>query len=176
MSKIWLIGIFIPLTLLGIAAAGTIFSGSLANVSYIIHGNSNTSSDTILPANINLGNLTAGQSGNYSAVASMEIHSPGYYKFELNNYVLKGEFSNFTAVIKFANYTVILTSDHHNNNDHHHNNNDHHKAYSHDEEKVYLQPGNYSVTIYIYYQVSNYAHNMTVNGSNLITVYEEDNS
>ncbi|MUN29265.1 hypothetical protein [Sulfuracidifex metallicus] len=169
MSKIWLIGIFIPLTLLGIAAAGTIFSGSLANVSYIIHGNSNTSSDTILPANINLGNLTAGQSGNYSAVASMEIHSPGYYKFELNNDVLKGEFSNFTAVIKFANYTVILTSDHNNNNDHH-------KADSHDEEKVYLQPGNYSVTIYIYYQVSNYAHSMTVNGSTLITVNEEDNS
>ncbi|AWR97998.1 hypothetical protein DFR86_10930 [Acidianus sulfidivorans JP7] len=151
MNKILLLGLLVPLVIGGIVLADSFF-GTLANITYNITSTSNN--NVIIPANINLGNLTAGMSGNYSTTAKMSLTSSGYYKFKLNDGALEGEFSNFTVILKFANYTVELTKDHH------------------ESEKIYIPSGNYTVTILIYYQVSEHAHNASVSNEGLIYVKE----
>ncbi len=152
MNKLILAAVLIPLVGLGVVMADS-FLGTLANISYSIHTSS--SSYEILSANINLGNLTAGQQGNYSSTATMKINS-GYYTFKLNDGALRGEFSNFEVILKFANHTIILTKEHH------------------ESKKIFLQSGEYNVTILIYYVVSMEAHNATISNAQLITVKEEN--
>ncbi len=158
MNKLLIVGGLMALLVgVGIAVADS-FMGQIATISYHITAPSrgNSGNDTVvLLANVNLGNLTAGQKGNYTANAKVQLSS-GYYTFKLNDGALEGEFSNFTVVLKFSNYTVVLTKDHH------------------ESHKMYLTNGTYDITIEIYYQVSEHAHNATVTNAPLIIIKEEN--
>ncbi|WP_148692602.1 hypothetical protein [Acidianus manzaensis] len=153
MNKLLLIGLIVPLIIGGIVLSDTIF-GTLANISYNITS-SNHEYYTI-PANINLGNLTAGMKGNYTANAEMNLQTSGNYTFMLNNGALRGEFSNFTVILKFANYTIILTKEHH------------------QSDKMYIPSGNYNISIQIFYQVSQHAHTASISNEPLLYVKEEN--
>jgi 2,5-dioxopentanoate dehydrogenase len=154
MNKLLLAAILVSVVGAGIVI-GDSFLGTLANISYSIHTAQYNTQTSILAANINLGNLTAGEQGNYTTNASMKISS-GYYVFKLNDGALRGEFSNFTVILKFSNYTIILYKDHH------------------ESKKIFLQSGEYNVNIVIYYSVAKEVHNATVSNEPLIIVKEEN--
>ncbi|MCI2413898.1 MAG: hypothetical protein MPF33_01400 [Candidatus Aramenus sp.] len=159
MNKLLILGGLMALLVgVGIAVADS-FMGQIASLSYHVTApsqSSQSSNDTVLlMANINLGNLTAGQSGNYTAEAKVQLSS-GYYTFKLNDGALEDEFSQFTVVLKFSNYTITLTKDHH------------------ESHKMYLPSGTYDITIVIYYAVSEHAHNATVSNTPLIIIKEEN--
>lgn len=149
MNKLLLVGL-----LVGIAAGGVVlasaFQGVLATISYHITGPQQ--SIITMPANINLGNLTAGESGKITTNATLKLLSSGNYTFKLNEEALRGEFSNFTVVLKFANYTITLTRE------------------DPESNPVYIQAGNYTVGITIYFTVSDHPHTETVNNAPLIIV------
>lgn len=161
MNKLLLVGLLIGIAAGGVMIASTL-QGTLATITYHITGSTASKTNTTIitiPANINLGNLTAGKSGQVKANAILKLSSSGYYEFKLNEGALKGEFSNFTVILKFANYTITLVSGEHEDHPHHH-----------DHEEVYVPAGNYTVYITIYYTVSQNAHNETVSNVPLIIV------
>ncbi|GAB6947082.1 hypothetical protein JCM16161A_12120 [Vulcanisaeta sp. JCM 16161] len=85
-------------------------------------------------AYINLGNLTPGMSGVAKVTAYLYVNSSGYFKVQLHHEGLDDVFSNFTVVVTIGNQTVVLNL---------------HR----DEHTIYLMPGNYTVSITVYYTV-----------------------
>ncbi|WP_243665463.1 hypothetical protein [Vulcanisaeta sp. JCM 16159] len=73
-------------------------------------------------------------SGTAKAMAYLYVNSSGYFKIELHHEGLDDVFSNFTVVVAIGNQTLILNL---------------HR----DEYTVYLTPGNYTVSITVYYTV-----------------------
>ncbi|PLC67888.1 hypothetical protein B7L70_06260 [Vulcanisaeta sp. EB80] len=94
---------------------------------------------TVVSAYINLGNLTPGESGTASATAQLYVNSSGYFKVQLHHEGMDDVFSNFTVVITIGNQTLTLNL---------------HR----DEAIVYLAPGNYTVSITVYYTVKPNPH------------------
>jgi len=123
----------------GVFAAGMAGYGPIAYISYHVQS-SNSSSAEIIPAYINLGNLTPGMKGNTTANASISLHNNGTYEIQLlHEEKLSKVFSEFNVTITIGNKTVMLTLS---NND----------AY------LNLTAGNYTVYIKIFYQVSAHPH------------------
>ncbi|BDR92841.1 hypothetical protein [Vulcanisaeta souniana] len=132
--KTWLLIALVFLAgLSGMAVAANMSSnGILAYLSYHL----------ILPpityntiaAYINLGNLTPGMNGTVESTAHLFVNSSGYFKVVLHHEGLDDVFSNFTVTITIGNQTVTLNQDK-------------------DEHIVYLMPGNYTVSITVYYTV-----------------------
>ena len=108
------------------------------------------------PAVINLGNITAGQKGNYTAVAEIAVNSSGWFEVELNDSLLKGVFSNFVVKLTIGNQTVTLATGGH--------------GKGHDEARIYLTKGDYNVTIVIHYVVSPHPENRTVTNGALLSI------
>lgn len=116
----------------GVATAGFLGYGPLAFISYHILMPTNV---TVIPAYINLGNLTPGSSGTITAKAEVSIGMNGTYTVELiHEDELSHVFSVFNVTVTIGNETVTLNLDH-------------------DETHVYLIAGTYDVTITINYVV-----------------------
>ena len=123
----------------GVFAAGMEGYGPLAYISYHIQA-SNSSSAEIIPAYINLGNLTPGMKGNVTATASIVLHENGTYEIKLlHEDKLSKVFSVFNVTVTIGDKTVVL-------------------SLSNDEATLNLTAGNYTVYIKIIYQVSEHPH------------------
>ena len=123
----------------GVFAAGMAGYGPIAYISYHVQS-SNSSSAEIIPAYINLGNLTPGMNGTITANASISLHDNGTYEIKLLHVEkLSKVFSEFNVTITIGNKTVMLTL-------------------SNDDIYLNLTAGNYTVYIKIFYQVSNQPH------------------
>lgn len=147
--------LILPLVALSIALTVTTvlaINHTLAYVSFTIVGPGPQGEFSVSPAYINLGNLTAGESGSIEAVGVLKLGVGGYVHFKLmHEDLLSREFSNFTVDVALSNYSFILTPEE-------------------DEYSVFLRPGTYNVTIRIYYVVSPYASNVTASKMPLIAV------
>jgi len=120
-------------------AAGMDGYGPIAYISYHIQA-SNSSSAEIIPAYINLGNLTPGMKGNVTANATIILHENGTYEIEmLHEDKLSKVFSVFNVTMTIGNKTVVLSLSNYN-------------------AKLNLTAGKYIVYIKIFYQVSGYPH------------------
>ena len=131
--KAWLLITLAFLAGLGGMAIAVNMNGVLAYISYHLILPPSPAYDTVA-ASINLGNLTSGMSGVAKATAYLHVNSPGYFNMELHDDGLDNVFNNFTIIISIGNQTIILNL---------------HR----DNYKVYLAPGNYTVSIIIYYTV-----------------------
>ena len=116
-------------------AAGMEGYGPIAYISYhVIYTNS--TSVEIVPAYINLGNLTPGMKGNASATATIIFHKSGEYEIKLlHEDKLSDVFSEFNVTITIGNKTITL-------------------SLSNDEASFNITAGKYTVYIKIFYQVS----------------------
>jgi 2,5-dioxopentanoate dehydrogenase len=95
---------------------------------------------SVVSAYVNLGNLTPGAKGVVTATAKLIVGSPGYFRIKLFDHDFDHVFSNFTVVVGIGNRTVVL-------------------GFGRGESAVvYLTPGNYTVTITVYYVVSESPH------------------
>ncbi|MEB3780708.1 MAG: hypothetical protein GSR85_10870 [Desulfurococcales archaeon] len=141
LSKRMLVGIVMLSFLGGMVAAGSMGYGPLAYISFQIQGSSGGGGGGSLlttPAYIDLGTINAGDSGSFTAEASLEIPSSGYYEFDLENEgQLEKAFSYFVVTINVGGDTVVLS------------------LYGDDSEKIYLDPGTYDVSITVDYTVKN---------------------
>lgn len=141
----------------GVFAAGLKGYGPIAYISYHVKS-SNSSSAEIIPAYINLGNLTPGMKGNASANALIVLYKNGTYEIKLlHEDKLSDVFSTFNVTVTIGNKTVVL-------------------SLSNDEAVLNLTPGNYTVYIKIFYQVSNNPEgDLNVNHEPLLIIhpYEE---
>ena len=119
---------------------------------------SNGSVVVITASHLNLGNLTANQKGYATGTAAILVNSSGYFKIKLNDNVLHIDevFSHFMVKLTIGNQTVTLAEGKHGN--------------GHSEAIVYLNKGQYNVTITVYYVVSPHPYNMTVNNAPLLTI------
>jgi len=170
MSKALVAAIAVLLAATGIATASVLSNHyPLALLSYSVKGGqgSNAIATTgnitvIKPAVINLGNLTAGQKGNYTAYAEIAVNSSGWFEIKLNDSLLGGVFSNFVVKLTIGNQTITLAKGG--------------DGKGHDEAKVYLTSGVYNVTIYIHYVVSPDPGNRTVTNGSLLIIgpYEHE--
>ncbi|BDC17651.1 hypothetical protein [Acidianus sp. HS-5] len=116
----------------GIGIAGVMGYGPLAYISYHIQ----TQTQQVIPAHINLGNLTAGESSNVTANATVTVRSNGTYEIKLlHGEKLQKAFSEFEVKITIGNTTLMLTP-------------------KNDTASVNLTKGTYVVFIEIIYQVS----------------------
>lgn len=123
-----------------VAIATTIFVigadgyGPLAYISYHLQVSNSTSQ--IIPAYINLGNLTPGEKGNITANATIIISSNGTYVIKLlHAEKLSKVFSEFNITIEIENKTLLLN------------------LYQ-TKVNINLTAGKYIVYIKIFYQVS----------------------
>jgi 2,5-dioxopentanoate dehydrogenase len=123
----------------GIAVAGVSGYGPLAYISYHIitqQQQSQGGQTQVIPAYINLGNITPDESGNATAKASVNISSSGYYTIELEHSdQLQEDFSKFVVYVNIDNYSIALSPEN-------------------DTAHVYLAKGFYNVTILVVYQVA----------------------
>ncbi|ADY02261.1 hypothetical protein VMUT_2064 [Vulcanisaeta moutnovskia 768-28] len=131
--KTWILIALAFLTGLSGMAVAANMNGVLAYLSYHLILPPPPMYSTVA-AYINLGNLTPGMSGMAKSTAYLYVNSSGYFKVELHHEDLDDVFSNFTAVITIGNQTVAL--------------NLHRDKYT-----IYLTPGNYTVSITVYYTV-----------------------
>jgi 2,5-dioxopentanoate dehydrogenase len=92
-----------------------------------------------IPVYVNLGNLTPGMAGSISATAHLYVNSTGYFKVKLHDDGLDDVFSNLTVVLDIGGRSVTLNL-------------------KRDEATVNLAPGNYTVTVTIYYVVNDNPH------------------
>ncbi|MEJ2776000.1 hypothetical protein WIW90_07220 [Sulfolobaceae archaeon RB850M] len=136
----------------GVFVAGMHGYGPLAYISY--HITASNSSAEIIPAYINLGNLTAGEKGNVTANATIVISSNGTYEIKLLHIEkLSKVFSYFNVTIEIDGKTILLNLD----ND---------KAY------LNLTSGKYTIIITISYQVSNHPKgDLNVNQEPLLIIH-----
>jgi len=146
----------------GIVAAGVSGYGPLAYISYhIISSTQQAGEAQIIPAYINLGNLTAGEKGNVTAMAAVNISSNNTYTIELlHSEKLQKDFSEFIVKLKIDNNTVILTPEN-------------------DSVQITLAKGYYNVSILIIFQVSQYPQgDLNVYQEPLLIIHpaEEENS
>lgn len=151
----------------GMAAAGVIGYGPLAYISYhIISSTQKAGEVQIIPAYINLGNLTAGENGSVTALAALILNISSNNTY--NNYTVKllhsdklqKDFSMFIVELKIGNNTVILTPE---NN----------------SAQITLANGYYNVSILIIFQVSqNPQGDLNVYNEPLLIIHpaEEENS
>ena len=119
---------------------------------------SNGSVVVITASHLNLGNLTANQKGYATGTAAILVNSSGYFVIELNDSVLHDDnvFSHFMVKLTIGNRTVTLAEGGH--------------GKGHDEAIIYLNKGEYNVTITVYYMVSPYPHSVTVNNAPLLII------
>ncbi|QIW25087.1 hypothetical protein EWF20_13715 [Sulfolobus sp. S-194] len=118
----------------GIFIAGVNGYGPIAYISYHVQVSNSTSQ--IIPAYINLGNITPGEKGNITSNATIIISSNGTYVIKLlHSEKLSKVFSEFNITIKIGNETLLLNL---------------HQT----EVTVNLTSGKYIVYIKIFYQVS----------------------
>jgi 2,5-dioxopentanoate dehydrogenase len=144
----------------------------LATVTYTVKGNQSGSQNSAIstngsvyvltPAQLNLGNLTAGGKGNASATAKILVNSSGYFEIELNDNAIKHVFSHFVVQMQIGNQTVTLTMNDNGKGQHH--------ASGHNEAVIYLAKGTYNVTITVYYHVKNHVSNVTVTNAPLLKI------
>jgi len=127
----------------GVMLAGMHGYGPLSYISYNViqtNNNSNNNSTEIIPAYINLGNITAGETGTVSANATLVISSNGTYEIELlHTEKLSKVFSSFNVTINIGNTTLTLTL-------------------HHDNQELNLTVGKYNVIITIHYRVADNPH------------------
>ncbi|QPG50280.1 hypothetical protein HFC64_11145 [Saccharolobus solfataricus] len=145
-----LVGAFLA----GLATAGVAGYGPLAYISYHIMVSQQKGQAQVIPAYINLGNLTAGEKGNITATAAINISTNGTYTIDLLHAdKLQKIFSNFTVELKINNYTIILTLEN-------------------DSAHVSLVNGSYNVSILIIYQVSQHpSGDLNVNNEPLLIIH-----
>jgi len=140
----------------GVMLAGMHGYGPLSYISYnVIQTNNNSNNNTeIIPAYINLGNITAGETGTVSANATLVISSNGTYEIQLSHTEkLSKVFSSFNVTINIGNTTLTLT------------------LYHYDQE-LNLTAGKYNVIITIYYKVSDNPHgDLSVNNEPLLLIH-----
>jgi len=140
----------------GVFAAGIAGYGPISYISYHVQASnsSNQSSAEIIPAYINLGNLTPGMQGTITANASISLNNNGTYEISLEHQdKLSKVFSEFNVTITIGNKTVILTL-------------------SNDNAYLNLSTGNYNIYIKISYQVSNQPHgDLSVTNEPLLTIH-----
>lgn len=118
----------------GLAVAGISGYGPLAYISYNIVVQHMQAQ--VIPAYINLGNLTAGEVGKQSAEAALTIPRNGTYVLKLVDPGDLGEvFSTFTVELGVGGKTIVLTL-------------------SNSTAYVTLTQGTYNVTITVMFQVS----------------------
>ncbi|QGR19999.1 hypothetical protein [Stygiolobus azoricus] len=149
----------------GVMIAGMHGYGPLGYISYNVIQTNNNSTE-IIPAYINLGNITAGETGTVSANATLVISSNGTYEIKLlHTEKLSKVFSSFNVTISIGKTTLTLTLDH-------------------DEQELNLTTGKYNVVITIHYKVSDNPHgDLSVNNEPLLIIHpygdhenSEDNS
>jgi 2,5-dioxopentanoate dehydrogenase len=141
----------------GVMLAGMHGYGPLSYISYNViqtNNNSNNNSIEIIPAYINLGNITAGETGTVSANATLVISSNGTYEIELlHTEKLSKVFSSFNVTINIGNTTLTLTL-------------------HHDDQELNLTAGKYNVIITIHYKVADNPHgDLRVNNEPLLLIH-----
>ncbi|BCU69434.1 hypothetical protein [Stygiolobus caldivivus] len=147
-----LIGLSIGAT--GVMVAGMHGYGPLAYISYNVINTSNDNSTEIIPAYLNLGNITPGQTGTVSSNATVIISSNGTYEIKLLHVEkLSKVFSSFNVTITIGNTTVTFN------------------LYHHDQD-LNLTSGKYLVLIVIHYTVSTHPHgDLSVNNEPLLILH-----
>ncbi|QGA55221.1 hypothetical protein GFS03_11855 [Sulfolobus sp. E5-1-F] len=147
-----LVGAFVA----GLATAGVAGYGPLAYISYHIIVSQQQGQAQVIPAYINLGNLTAGEKGNTTATAVINISSNGTYTIDLLHAdKLQKVFSNFTVELKINNNTITLTPEN-------------------DSANVKLASGSYNVSILIIFQVSQHPKgDLNVNQEPLLIIHPQ---
>ena len=145
----------------GVFAAGIAGYGPIAYISYHVQSSnsSNQSSAEIIPAYVNLGNLTPGMQGTITVNASISLNNNGTYEISLEHEdKLSKVFSEFNVTITIGNKTVMLTL-------------------SNDDVYLNLTAGNYTVYIKIFYQVSAHPHgDLNVKNEPLLTIHPHGDS
>ncbi|QKR00325.1 hypothetical protein GWK48_08000 [Metallosphaera tengchongensis] len=139
----------------GIAASSVAGFGPLAYISYhIITAQEQNANITIIPANINLGNLTPGMKGNVTVNATITLSkSDNYTVMLLHVEKLRKAFSEFKVMISLGNETFNVSLD---------------KPY----HVLYLQNGTYHVYVTIFYKVSNNPKgDLNVNNEPLLIIH-----
>ncbi|MBB5253867.1 hypothetical protein [Sulfurisphaera ohwakuensis] len=120
----------------GIFVAGVNGYGPIAYISYHVQVSNSTSQ--IIPAYINLGNITPGEKGNITSNATIILSSNGTYVIQLLHVEkLSKVFSEFNITIEIGNKTLLLN------------------LYQ-TKVNVNLTAGKYIVYIKIFYQVLNH--------------------
>ncbi|BCS92671.1 hypothetical protein L3N51_02079 [Metallosphaera sp. J1] len=120
----------------GVAASSVAGFGPIAYITYHIISNQGNENITIIPANINLGNLTPGMKGNVTTNATITLtKSDNYTVMLLHVEKLKKDFSRFVVEITIDNQTFNVS--------------EHHPYHV-----IQLQNGTYQVVIKIFYTVS----------------------
>lgn len=136
----------------GIFIAGVSGYGPLAYISYHVVTNSTTTQ--IIPAYINLGNITPGEKGSVTANATIKLSDNGTYVIQLLHVEkLKKVFSEFNVSITIGNKTIML-------------------SLSNPKVELNLTSGEYEVHITIYYMVSQHPKgDLTVNNEPLLIIH-----
>lgn len=125
----------------GIAVAGVAGFGPLAYISYHIMAPQAQQGAMIIPAYINLGNLTPSQAGVVKASATLDLKTNGTFKvILLHREKFSKVFSNFTVVLQFSNNKTVVLS------------------LTQTMENITLSSGNYTVLITLYFTVSSSPH------------------
>jgi 2,5-dioxopentanoate dehydrogenase len=137
----------------GVMLAGMHGYGPLSYISYNVVQTNNNSTE-IIPACINLGNITAGETGTVSANATLVISSNGTYEIKLlHAEKLSKVFFSFNVTINIGNVTLTLTLHHY-------------------DQELNLTAGKYSVIITIHYKVSDNPHgDLSVNNEPLLLIH-----
>jgi len=167
MSKVLTaLAVVLVATAAGLAISATNGSLPLATISYKVISNNQNSNSSFLASNgsvvvitasqLNLGNLTANQKGNATGTAVILVNSSGYFVIKLNDSVLHGVFSHFMVKLTIGNQTVTLAEGGH--------------GKGHDAAVIYLNKGEYNVTITVYYRVSPHPHSVTVDNAPLLII------
>ncbi len=126
----------------GIVAAGSMGYGPLGFISYKIEAvmssySSSSSNFNTIPVSFDLGSLKPGDNGTVVDTAKLSIGSSGYYKFELENYgKLKKVFSVFKVTVTLSSGDSFTLD-----------------IYSEDDYKLYLDAGDYNITVEVIYKV-----------------------
>lgn len=120
----------------GVAIAGAAGYGPLAYISYHLMTSTHNASVIIVPAYINLGNISPKQHGVISANATIELKENGTFIVKLlHKEKFEKVFSNLTIVLTIGKESVTLSLDH-------------------TSQNITLSSGNYTVIITVYYTVS----------------------
>ena len=143
----------------GLVIAGLHGYGPLAYISYNVQ---TSNSNQIIPAYINLGSLTPGQSGTVTANATIMINQNGTYEIKLLHVEkLSKVFTSFNVTVTIGKETITLNL-------------------NHDEQYLNLTSGKYLVVIVINYTVSTHPHgDLHVKNEPLLIIHpegEQDNS
>lgn len=123
----------------GLVAAASMGYGPLAAISFNVLPGGDNSTETGLettPFILDLGNLTAGESGYFNGTATLILYSSGVVEFDLENEdILEDVFSQFVVTVSVANQTFTLY------------------LYGEDSYEIYLEAGEYTVFVEVEYTV-----------------------